>query len=67
MSKIIASCGHEISDVESGVAVQFDDEEVCFNGSEPYLASVTVHAVYCGKCAAEGMKAGHLRVEEADA
>ena len=60
---ITASCGHEITKVSDGVAVEYDDED---NGPEPGFEPCTVYATYCPKCAVEGAKAGNIRIITAD-
>lgn len=58
---ILCSCGHEVHSGNDMIPVEYDDEEVDFDGPEPGFVPVTVMAVYCPKCADEGIRGGYLR------
>lgn len=60
---IFCSCGHEVFSGNDMVPVEYDDEDIDFDApGDPVFVPVIVTATYCPKCAADGLKAGTLRV-----
>ena len=59
---IICTCGHEVHSGNDMIQVEYDDEDIDFDGPEPGFVPVLVTATYCPKCASEGQKAGTLRI-----
>lgn len=58
---IVCTCGHEVFSGNDCILVEYDDEDIDFDGPEPRFAPVTVSATYCPKCANEGVKSGSVR------
>lgn len=58
---IFASCGHEVHSGSDLIPVEYDDEEIDFDGPEPGFVPVTIQAQYCPECAAKGINEGTLR------
>lgn len=57
--KIIASCGHEVFSGNDMIPVEYDSEDIDHDAQE--FVPVTAMAVYCPKCAEDGVRAGWLR------
>lgn len=58
-SKIFASCGHPVANVDDLIAAEFDDTEMDWGSGQ--LVPTVISGVYCSKCFKEGVGAGHLR------
>jgi hypothetical protein len=58
---ITASCGHEVFSGNDLIPVEYDDEDINFDGPEPGFEPCIIMASYCRACAERGLKAGYLR------
>lgn len=58
---IYCTCGHEVFSGNDMIPVEYDDEDIDFDGPEPVFVPVTILATYCPKCTDEGVKSGRVR------
>lgn len=58
---IICTCGHEVFSGNDCIPVEYDDEDIDFDGPEPGFVPVIVTATWCPRCADDGLKSGRVR------